>query len=224
MPQGKTAAELGFAGWAIPRLFRTLIRTISSLVSKTVAGVEVLDELESTGQEAVIVFFHGRQFLLVNHMRGRKLGVMASLSRDGELQTRTLSGLGFEVVRGSASRGGAGGLIGLKKLMERGYHSAFAVDGPKGPIHEVKSGAIYLAKKVGAPLLPLMSSAKPAHIFHKAWDRYMLPFPFSRGVILYGDPIYFDSDLSEEAVKRDSFILQDILLQLQEEADKVAGY
>ena len=224
MPQGKTAAELGFAGWAIPRLFRTLIRTISSLVSKTVAGVEVLDELESTGQEAVIVFFHGRQFLLVNHMRGRKLGVMASLSRDGELQTRTLSGLGFEVVRGSASRGGAGGLIGLKKLMERGYHSAFAVDGPKGPIHEVKSGAIYLAKKVGAPLLPLMSSAKPAHIFHKAWDRYMLPFPFSRGVILYGEPVYMDSDLSEEAVERDRVMLQGILLKLQEEADKVAGY
>ncbi len=224
MPTEDVKENLGFTGWLVPRLVRTLIRSVCLTVSLKVVGVDTIDRLESAGVEVVIVFFHGRQFLLIGHLRGRKLGVMSSLSRDGELQSRTLSGFGFRIVRGSASRGGASGLIGLKKLMENGYHSTFAVDGPKGPINEVKPGAVYLAKKVGAPLLPLVASAKPAHIFHKAWDKYMIPFPFSRGVVLYGDPIYMDSDLGEEAVERDCIRLQEVLIKLQKEADRIVGY
>jgi len=216
--------RLGFGGWFIPRFARTMIRMICRTASITVNGVEAIDDLESSGQEAVIVFFHGRQFILVDHLRGRKVSVMSSLSRDGELQARTLSGFGYKIVRGSASRGGAKGLIGLKKLMKDGYHSTFAVDGPRGPINEAKPGAVFLAKKVGAPLLPLISSAKPARIFSRAWDRYMLPYPFSRAVVIYGSPIFLDSDTSEEALERDSRMIQKVLLDLQDDADRIVGY
>ena len=224
MPSAAANENLGFGGWLIPRLVRTMIKTISRTASIAVVGVEAIDDLESKGQEVIIVFFHGRQLLLVDHLRGRKVSVMSSYSRDGELQARTLAGFGYEIVRGSATRGGAGGLIGLKRLMEDGYHSSFAVDGPRGPIHEVKPGAVFLAKKVGAPLLPLISSAKPARIFSKAWDRYMLPYPFCRGAVLYGDPIYLDSDMGEEALARDSRMIQKVLLDLQDKADSMVGY
>jgi lysophospholipid acyltransferase (LPLAT)-like uncharacterized protein len=148
---------------------------------------------------------------------------MTSLSRDGELQSRVMAGLGYEVVRGSASRSGARGLIGLKKLMDRGWHATFAVDGPRGPIHEVKPGAVYLAKKTGAPVVPMASSAKPAHIFSRAWDLYLLPRPFAKGAVVFGEPIYFNADMSEEAVTRDSVLLKEELLRIQERADEMTG-
>jgi lysophospholipid acyltransferase (LPLAT)-like uncharacterized protein len=215
--------SLGLTGRLLPLLATVLIRTVTWTVRIHCEGDKVLDELESSGRNAVVAFFHGRQFLPTGFLIGRKMGIMSSLSRDGELQTRVMTGLGYAVVRGSASRSGARGLIGLKKLMEKGYHATFAVDGPKGPIHEVKPGAVYLAKKTGAPIVGLAASAKPAHIFTRAWDRYLLPWPFSRGAVIFGDPVYLDSDTSEEAMLRDSRTLQEELLRLQKRADEMVG-
>ena len=210
-------------GWLIPLLVRILIRSVTWTVRIRCEGMQILDELESSNRTCVVAFFHGRQFLPTGFLSGRKMGIMSSLSRDGELQTLVMTGLGYAVVRGSASRSGARGLIGLKKLMERGYHATFAVDGPKGPIHEVKPGAVYLAKKTGAPVVGLAASARPAHIFTRAWDQYLLPWPFSKGAVIFSDPIYFDDDMSEEAMARDSRLLQEELIRLQIRADEVVG-
>lgn len=215
--------RLGMAGRLLPLLARVLIRSVTWTVRIRCEGMPILDGLESEGRTAVLAFFHGRQFLLTGFLAGRKMGIMSSLSRDGELQTRVMTGLGFEVVRGSASRGGARGLIGLKKLMEKGYFATFAVDGPKGPIHEVKPGAVYLAKKSGTPVVPLAASASPAHIFSRAWDLFLLPWPFGRGAVIFGDPVYFDDDTSEEAIARDSRFLKEELLKLQLRADEITG-
>ena len=215
--------NLGMIGWLIPLLARVLIRSVTWTVRIRCEGVQILDELESAGRTSIVAFFHGRQFLPTGFLAGRKMGIMSSLSRDGELQTRVMGGLGYAVVRGSASRGGARGLIGLMRLMEKGYHATVAVDGPKGPIHEVKPGAVFLAKKTGAPVIGLASSARPAHIFSRAWDLFLLPWPFSKGAVIFSDPIYFDDDMSEEAMARDSHFLKEELLRLQERADEITG-
>ncbi|GBE14936.1 hypothetical protein BMS3Abin14_00989 [bacterium BMS3Abin14] len=221
--RNKKPDKLGFSGWALPALGGGLIRVLGGSVRVKELGKERLEGLEDRGSVAVLAFFHGRQFLLISTFLGRRVSIMSSLSRDGELQARVLSGLGFPIVRGSASRGGARGLIAMKRLMGQGYHGSFAVDGPKGPIHEVKPGAVYLAKKTGAPILPLAASAKPALTFHKAWDRYLLPMPFCRGVVIYGEPMWLDDDLGGDAVDRDCRALQSVLVRLQAEADSAVG-
>jgi len=216
-------SSLGMTERFLPLLARILIRSVTWTIRIRSEGIEILDELESAGRSAVLPTFHGRQFLITGYFVGRKMGVMTSLSRDGELQARVMEGLGYGVVRGSASRSGARGLIGLKKLMDKGYHATFAVDGPKGPIHEVKPGAVYLAKKTGAPIVAMISSANPAHIFSRAWDQYLLPWPFGKGAVVFGDPIYFDDDTSEEAMSRDSHILKEEITRLQQRADEMTG-
>ncbi|NOY87619.1 MAG: lysophospholipid acyltransferase family protein [Deltaproteobacteria bacterium] len=221
--RNRKPGRLGFSGWVIPAFGRALIRVLGGTVRVRELGKERLDDLEDRDGVAVLAFFHGRQFLLVSTFLGRRVSIMSSLSRDGELQARALSGLGYRIVRGSASRGGARGLIAMKRLMEQGYHGSFAVDGPKGPIHQVKPGAVYLAKKTGAPVLPLAASANPAFAFQKAWDRYLLPMPFSKGVVIYGEPMRLDGDLGEEAVDRDCKALQSVLEDLQVEADCAVG-
>lgn len=213
----------GLAGLVLPFLARAVIRGITRSVRVRKVGMEVLDDLEARGISAVLAFFHGRQFLLTGIMVGRRVGIMSSLSRDGELQTRVMTGLGYKVVRGSASRSGARGLIGLKNLLAQGYHASFAVDGPKGPLHEVKPGAVYLAKKTGCPVVAMAASAHPAHVFPRAWDQYLLPWPFGKGVVLVSDPLYLDQDTSERAMARDGLILREELLRLQERADEITG-
>ena len=213
----------GLAGIWIPPVVRAIFRTVTATLRVRSEGIEHLESLEASGDRAVLAFFHGRQFLLAGYLLGRKLTVLSSLSRDGELQARVMSGLGYAVVRGSASKGGARGLIGLKRKMDEGYHATFAVDGPRGPLHEVKPGAVYLAKKTGCPIIPLASSARPAHIFSETWDRYLLPWLFGRGVVLFGSPMTFNEDTSDAAIARDCAVLKTALLDLQERADGMVG-
>ncbi len=216
-------ASIGIKRYLISVLVRSFIRLLYGTLRIMDAGSRSLDAVESDGGCAILPFFHGRQFPLVPYMAKRKATIMSSLSRDGELQAHILAGFGYRIVRGSASRGGARGLIGMKRGMRDGYHAGLAVDGPKGPIHEVKPGVIYLAKKTGAPVIPVLTSAKPSIVMKKTWDRYMLPVPFAKAVILFGEPIYFDGNMDQGSMERDCRRLRDIMLSLQEEADGMVG-
>jgi lysophospholipid acyltransferase (LPLAT)-like uncharacterized protein len=90
----------------------------------------------------VLSFFHGTQWPLLAWRRRRPTLVMVSHSADGAMQARALALLGFRVVRGSSSRGGARGLAAIVRAMRRGgVDAAFAVDGPRGPDGAVKPGA-----------------------------------------------------------------------------------
>jgi lysophospholipid acyltransferase (LPLAT)-like uncharacterized protein len=200
-----------------------IIRGITASMRIQREGFHHVDAIESSGRRAILAAFHGRQFLLPGCLTGWRITVMTSLSRDGELQARTLARFGWGIARGSASRSGARGLIGIRRFMEKGFNPIFAVDGPRGPLHEVKPGAVFLAKRTGNPVVPVTTSALPAHILKKTWDQYVLPLPFSRGAVLLGEPMEFDGDTSDEALSRDCGKLQAELLRLQERADGITG-
>lgn len=134
----------------------------------------------------VFCFWHGDQAGLLAHPRPRPVVVMSSLSADGELQTHILSRLGFIVTRGSSSHGGTAGLKTLIREMENGADAAFAVDGPRGPFHKAKPGAITAARETGAIIVPIVTHASRAWVFEKAWDRYSLPKPFARVKLVRG--------------------------------------
>lgn len=194
-----------------------LIWAISKTLRLKVIGQEKVEELTQQKKRIVYVFWHGRQFALVFYMRQRGIALLSSLSRDGEYQARILSNFGYRVVRGSTSRGGVKGLLGLAKEMRQGYDVTFAVDGPRGPAGEVKEGAVYLAKKMKAYLVPVSCGVKKGWIFTKAWDKYLLPKPFTKGVIIFGQPYLPTSEISEECHH-----LKQRLNILTEQADKLS--
>lgn len=137
----------------------------------------------------VFCFWHGRQSGLLAHPRPRPVAVLASRSADGTLQAGILARLGFVVRRGSSSRGGAAGLKALVDAVEGGADAAFAVDGPRGPLGQVKPGAVALARRTGARLVPITFRAARAWVFGRAWDRYLLPKPFAAVEIVRGAPL-----------------------------------
>jgi hypothetical protein len=137
----------------------------------------------------VFCFWHGRQAGLFAHPRPRPVAVLASLSRDGALQARILARLGFDVHRGSSTRGGASGLKSLIGALRRGADAAFAVDGPRGPLHRAKPGAILAARAAGAAIVPIDVRAARRWVFTKAWDEYALPKPFAVVEIVRGAAI-----------------------------------
>jgi lysophospholipid acyltransferase (LPLAT)-like uncharacterized protein len=147
----------------------------------------VVDPAIDLGSERALVFafWHGQQMPLLS-VRRRRTAALVSLSRDGELQSGAMRALGLEVVRGSAARAGASGLRAMVRALRGGRDAAFAADGSRGPIHRAKPGAARAAMLAGAVLVPLAGAARRRFVFARAWDRFELPLPFTRVVVLVG--------------------------------------
>ncbi len=163
---------------------------------------EVYDGYESEDKSKVLYgFWHGRQFLLVPAFRGSGIVIMTDLSWAGRIQTRVLEGMGYVIVRGSSRRKPARALAAMKAAIDSGHPAAFAVDGPGGPIHKSKPGIVFLAQKLGYPIIPVGTSASRALMIPQTWCRYMLPLPFSRCLVKLGPPLYVsDEGLATESL------------------------
>lgn len=174
----------------------------STLRLETLHGVR-LEALRAKGLRPIYAFWHGRQLPLFAWGQEPSLAILASLSRDGELQAAILRRLGFLVERGSGGRGGARGLIALVRRVRAGAAAAFAVDGGRGPVHTVHAGVLLLAARTGQPVVPLGVSVRRRHVFARSWDRYLLPAPFSPGAVVVGEPLFVERDAPREILAQE---------------------
>jgi lysophospholipid acyltransferase (LPLAT)-like uncharacterized protein len=175
--------------------------------------------LKARGVPVLFALWHGRMFLSIQAHRGEGIVTMASQSKDGELIARWLESNGYVVVRGSTTRGGGEALRRMVRNVRSGRNAALTVDGPKGPPRIVQPGVVQLARLTGAWILPITSSASRLR-FLASWDRYLLPLPFSRGFVAYGDPFPIPREMSDEAA---SASIASALDSATAEADAAAG-
>ncbi len=154
--------------------------------------------LFSKKKNVIYAFFHGDMIPLLHAYRNSSILIPASESRDGEIMAQLLNNCGFDVVRGSSKRKGHKALLGLIAGMRKGKTVAISVDGPRGPLHEVKPGAVYLAGLMKAPIIPVAVSARKYQRLENSWDRLLIPSPFTKAVVLYGNPVYVEGTSDEE--------------------------
>ena len=204
-------------------LGKLLIRGLGVTLRTRFTGYREVWQMVESGQPFVVVFFHGRQFLLTYQLQGTPTAIMAGISYMGEIQSRILRSFGFTIIKGSSTKGGVRVLVEMIGLVKKGHIGAFAVDGPKGPYQEVKPGVVFVAKKLGVPVIPIATSASPSLIFGSVWDRYLLPLPFSKCTVHFGEPLTFDSDLSEESISQACHKIGRVLKDLETEADTIVG-
>ena len=147
---------------------------------------------------------------------------MVSTSLDGQLIANTLKIFGYEIIFGSSNRSPVRALVRSIQKMEQGFDVAFTVDGPRGPANKVKPGALFLAKKMNAIIIPATSSACPSITF-KSWDRYLLPKPFAQAAIVFGQPFIPSSHSGEETLREECQLIENTLNEITKQADQLVG-
>ena len=150
---------------------------------------ETLKRLKEQNRPLIFAHWHGDELAIVPLTTEYRIATMTSTSADGSLIDFVLHKLGGATSRGSSTRGGVGALVGLIRLIREGYRASIAVDGPKGPLHQVKPGVFELAYKTQARIVPLGVSVSKAHVFQKSWNKAQLPLPFSRVVVFFSEPL-----------------------------------
>ena len=136
----------------------------------------------------LLAHFHGDEGALLLLAGRYKLSTMISTSKDGELMNVVYTLLGGKASRGSSTRGGVSALKGLIELSRKGRSCNISVDGPKGPIYEVKPGVFELSRVLKAEIFAGSAYCESAWQFPKSWNKAYFPKPFSRVVIVWTGP------------------------------------
>ncbi|WP_435547344.1 lysophospholipid acyltransferase family protein [Desulfobacterium sp. N47] len=154
--------------------------------------------------------------------------IMVSRSKDGELISMVGKRLGYATARGSSSKGGRDALRAIiafiKKAGGKPIFCGTAVDGPKGPARILKKGLLVLAKSTGSYFIPMACSGTKVITFHKAWDKTIIPYPFSTMYIEFHKPIKIEKDISEDEMEKLRIKTEKILNEITDDVDKISGY
>ena len=162
-------------------------------------GGDRVEEARRTAGPVLYVFTHGVLFPLSYTHRRRQIQVLISESRDGEIITRLTGNLGFGAVRGSSSRGGGRAVIRMASRAREGFDLAITPDGPRGPRGTVQAGAVLVSSRSQVPIVPVGVSASRG-FRARSWDRFLIPAPFARVWVVYGESILAPTSPSEDRV------------------------
>ena len=164
-------------------------------------GREKLDRIASEGKGGLVLPWHAMTLLPIYHFRHRGFFSIVSVSKDGELQNRMLRSRGFRTIRGSSGRHAVRALLESVRCLQEGSVMAFTPDGTP-PAKKVQQGTVYLARKSGCPVLPVGVACSPCKRL-RSWDRFMIPVPFAKAAIVFGDPLTVapDEDEARAAVR-----------------------
>ena len=169
-------------------LGRGVLRALGMTWRIRLVNTGPLTELRKTKQGFVFSLWHGQMLPLLWHHRDEGIVVLISEHRDGELVARAAAGLGFGLIRGSSTRGADRALISIIREVQAGKEVAITPDGPKGPTEKFAPGALIAAQRADCFIVTLGVTTNRAWRL-KSWDRFMIPKPFARVTIAYGDPV-----------------------------------
>ncbi len=145
---------------------------------------------------SIVAFWHGEMLPVWFTFRALRPVALVSSSKDGTLLSRLLQDWGYSVVLGSSSKGGKEALEQL--TMEASTKVVLITpDGPRGPLHQAKPGAVIAAHRAQVPLILVRICAQRKRILSRSWDRFQIPLPFST-IDLYVDSPWM---ISEESTR-----------------------
>jgi lysophospholipid acyltransferase (LPLAT)-like uncharacterized protein len=203
---------------AADRAFYGLISAVGPTMRWELRGGEHLERLYGSGKLAIWNFWHNQIFYATWFWRRRGIVVMTSRSFDGEYIARFIQRFGYGASRGSSTRGGSRALISHIRAMRAGFDAAFTIDGPKGPVFEAKPGPALLARKTGHAIVPV-HHAGSSYWELASWDRFRIPKPFSRGLVVVGEPFFVPADAGDAEVEAARARLQTSLDELRRKYD-----
>jgi len=164
--------------WVLATILRAWTRTLRFEMDAPTRAL-----LTKSDEPLGLVLWHNRLFVSAEYFRqcrGRRpVAGLVSASKDGAWLAAFYRLVGIEPVRGSSSNHGREAARVLIERMRAGCDLGITPDGPRGPMYTVEPGVLVVTRRVNAPLLLLGIEYTRAWRL-RSWDRFYVPWPFSR--------------------------------------------
>ena len=171
----------------------------------------------------IIAFWHGRLLMIPFSERIHwPVSMLISSHRDGQLIAKIVKPFNIDTIAGSTSKGGASALRSLARTLKNGGLVGITPDGPRGPRMRASDGIIAMARISGAPIYTISYSAKRGRVLG-SWDRFLLPFPFSRGVFVWSGPIDVPKDADKAMLESKRLEVEEALNTSTRQCDELMG-
>jgi lysophospholipid acyltransferase (LPLAT)-like uncharacterized protein len=191
----------------------------------TIINEQVYREYASNDTPIVVGTWHRAAIYFLYFFGSFRPMIMISRSKDGEMLAQYAAGFGIIPARGSSKKGGRDALRQMRRYLRSGGKAcATVLDGPQGPAYVAKKGMIVLSKLTGSPLIPIMWSANRTMTIRNSWDKMMLPLPWSRVCIAFGEPIHIPPDTRSEDLEHYRQLVEDRLNAMMAEVDRRCDY
>jgi lysophospholipid acyltransferase (LPLAT)-like uncharacterized protein len=190
----------------------------------SVVGGEAPARLWDEGRPFILCFWHGRLSMMPFCWRpGVPIRMLISRHRDGQLIADTVRHFGIDIIAGSTARGGTFALRQLIKALRSGECVGITPDGPRGPRMRASEGVVAVARLAGVPIVPASFGVDRRRVL-ATWDRFVVPWPFGRGVFVWGPPIRVPEDADAAALEAARREVEDALNRVTGEADRRSGH
>jgi lysophospholipid acyltransferase (LPLAT)-like uncharacterized protein len=207
----------------LPQLGTTLVRFLFGTSRIQESPRPLYETLNRCGRPFIGAFWHSRLLYMPYYFSSPDHCAIISQHKDGEIAAQIVARFGVQVVRGSTTRGGSAALRTLLRLLRKGVTVGITPDGPKGPPRKVQTGSIILAQMSGRPIIPLTYSVN-RKMRLRTWDRFVVPFPLSRGLFIHGTPIFVPSTSDQEQRERYRRLVEAKLDEITDHADREMGW
>lgn len=228
----KRIARSGFVASLASSLIGAYIRLVDRTTRWEMVGAENFESALAEEKGVIIAFWHGRLMLAstIRKFTDRRVFMLISHHRDGEIIANAVKGYGIEFIRGSAAnpkkpqknKQGAPAITQMLAALKDGHVVGVTPDGPRGPAEKIHIGVIKLAQLSGAPIIPGANAASRGRRLG-TWDRFFFPWPFSRGFQVAGAPIRVPADADIETIRQARESLEKAICAVTEQADALAG-
>ncbi len=183
-----------------------------------VTGGENEDFVRKNG--CILAFWHSRIFYMPYHFRWQKRWrILVSPSSDGDIINGILKLFGFSTVRGSSYKNPVRALVSLARKVKSGASAVMIADGSRGPANSAQSGSVAIAKLTGKLIVPIAFGAERKKNL-RSWDKTILPLPFSRINMVFGDPIAVEKNADGRQVELKRLHLEKELNKITAIADR----
>ncbi|MDD5434170.1 MAG: lysophospholipid acyltransferase family protein [Nitrospira sp.] len=208
-----------FLKYILTPLGFVLIYILGITYRKVIVNKDIEKSLLDRGVNPIYALWHGRLLFFPFLYRWQwKLYTVVSLSTDGEIIARILRMFGVYVIRGSSYEGGTKAFREMVKVVKNKKSVFITVDGSRGPVFKVHGGVLHLARLGEVPVIPVTYGAEKAIVL-KSWDRFIIPMPFTRVAVIYGEPLYIPRELKEEQHEIYRLLLEQRLNEMTTLAD-----
>ena len=217
----KSKAFTGFLGW--------LIYIYAKLVWKTsrwkVQGISGLLKEWEKSQSIILIGWHNRVAMLPMMMQYATgpMKALVSLHKDGRIVAGYLQRFNIGIINGSSNNNAKGAAVKIMKTLQENTSVTIIPDGPRGPRMKLSPSPVYFASKTGKPVFIMTYSQNKAKIIEKAWDKMLVPVPFSEGVFYISKPIYVPQNADEQTLEEYRLLIENTANALTWKADKETG-
>ncbi|MBO6544687.1 MAG: lysophospholipid acyltransferase family protein [Alphaproteobacteria bacterium] len=195
---------------------------------------DIPERFWSADETFLCATWHGQNVILPPFWHNwRTLKVLVSKHGDGEIVARLVHNLGLSTIRGSGApkeqlhkskeKGGAAALRAMVRALQSDASVGLTADMPPGPARVAGLGIVMAARLSGRPIVPVATTTRGRIVLGNTWDRFMIPLPFTRGAVVWGEPIYIPRDLDEQGLEEWRVKVENALNQTTAEADALVG-